>query len=108
VKGEKVEVDANGFVSHFVQNMKPHKAALKWSMMKFHADELSLVSDLLLTPKQYGKEEVSHGIFVYKNKLTAVTVDNNITYPTTQYDKGTSRRRESIPPFTGTQLASSV
>jgi hypothetical protein len=68
--------------------MKPHKAGLKWSMMKFHAEELSLVSDLLLTPKQYGKEEVSHGLFVYKNKLTAVTVDNSITYPTTQYDKG--------------------
>jgi len=89
VKGEKVEVDAYGFVSHFVQNMKPHKAGLKWSMMKFHAEELSLVSDLLLTPKQYGKEEVSHGLFVHKNKLTAVTVDNSITYPTTQYDKDT-------------------
>jgi hypothetical protein len=89
VKGEKVAVDAFGFVSHFVQNMKPHKAGLKWSMMKFHSEELSLVSDLLLTPKQYGKEQVSHGLFVFKNKLTAVTVDNKITYPTTQYDRDT-------------------
>jgi hypothetical protein len=89
VKGETINVEANAFVSHFVQNMKPHRAALKWSMMKFHADELSLISDLLLTPKNYGKQEVSHGIFVYKNKLTAVTVDNNITYPSTQYDKET-------------------
>jgi len=89
VKGDTITVDANGFVSHFVQNMKPHKAALKWSMMKFHAEELSLVSDLLLTPKQYGKEKISHGLFVYHNKLTAVTVDNDTVYPTTKYDKET-------------------
>jgi len=89
VNGERIPIDAYGFVSHFVQNMKPHKAALKWSMMKFHSPELSLISDQLLTPKQYGKEQISHGLFVYNNKLTAVTVDNKIVYPTAQRDRDT-------------------
>jgi hypothetical protein len=89
VKGQEVTVDGYGFVSHFIQNMKPHRAAIRWSMMKFHSDEVTLDSDLLLTPRQYNKEKISHGIFVYKNKLTAVTVDNDIVYPTTEYDKAT-------------------
>jgi len=89
VKGAEVTVDGYGFVSHFVQNMKPHKAALRWSMMKFHSEEVTLDSDLLLTPRQYNKEKISHGIFVWKNKLTAVTIENDISYPTTEYDRAT-------------------
>ncbi|KAL6056224.1 putative cell survival pathways protein [Balamuthia mandrillaris] len=89
VDGQEVTVDAHGFVSHFTQNMKPHRVALKWSLMKFHSDDITLNQNLLLTPKHYNKTVVSHGICVLDNKLLAVTMDNDIVYPTSEYDKDT-------------------
>jgi len=89
VSGKPVVIDGWGFVSHFRQNMKAHKVALRWQLMKFHSDEVTLNQNLLVTPKQYGKARVSNGMFVFKGKLCAVTMDNDITYPTATYDRDT-------------------
>jgi len=89
VDGKDVNIDGYGFCSHFCQNMKAHRVALRWQLMKFHSTEMTINQNLLITPKQYGKVRVSNGMLVYKGKLTAVTMENDIVYPKTQYDKET-------------------
>ncbi len=100
VAGKAHSIDGWGFASHFRQNMKAHKVALRWQLMKFHSPEATLNQNLLVTPKAQGKARVSNGMFVYKGKLCAVTMDNDIVYPTTQYDKETGYDAPTQADFT--------
>jgi len=89
VKGKDVIIDGWGFVTHYRQNLKPHLVAVKWHHCKFHSDEVSLILSHLMVPKSHGKAKVFQGSFVYKNKITAITLENDIIVATSQYDKET-------------------
>jgi len=89
VNGTEISIDGYGFVSHFCQNMKAHRVALRWQLCKFNSPDLTINQNLLVTPKTYGKARVSNGICAYKGKIFAVTMDNDITYPSSKYDKDT-------------------
>jgi hypothetical protein len=89
VEGKPVAIDGYGFVSHYRQNMKAHKVALRWQLIKFHSDSVTLNQNLLVTPRTWNMQRVSNGMFVHEGKLRAVTMDNDIRYPTTKYDDDT-------------------
>jgi len=100
VNGKPFNIDGWGFASHYRQNMKPHKVALRWQLMKFHSEEVTLNQNLLVTPKQYGMARVSNGMFIFRGKVCAVTMDNDIVYPTSSYDKETGYDAPTSADFT--------
>jgi len=89
IKGKEVIIDGWGFITHYRQNMKPHLVAVKWHHCKFHSEDVSLIMSYVMVPKSHGKATVTHGSFIYKDKVTAITLENEIIVPSSQYDKDT-------------------
>jgi len=86
IKEKEIKIDGWGFMNHYNQNMKHHYICTKRQHIKFHSPEVSLCMQSIVTPKSHGKVRITHGMFVYENKLTAITIDNNIVIKETLYD----------------------
>jgi hypothetical protein len=87
INKSEFKFDGYAFGCHFVQNVKPHHLALNWQYIKFHSDEFTINSTMLHAPKALHGDNVFHGTVVYKEKLLAVTIDNQVINHSKQYDK---------------------
>jgi hypothetical protein len=55
VNGDKIELNGYGPVAIVHQNMKAHRLANRWQMVKFFSGDTALVIHSFVTPKYYDK-----------------------------------------------------